>query len=193
MTDRWNHNIHHHPLVLGAVRPGHRSALDVGCGEGQLTRELRAVLPEVTGVDADGPSIDLARAQDPDGTVRYLHGDVRTLDLPPADVVTAVAVLHHVDAADGLRRLRELVAPGGVLVVVGLARGERRDLAVDLTATAAHRLIMLRRTEWEHPSPTVWPPPQTYAEVRRTAEEVLPGVRYRRHLLWRYSLTWSRT
>jgi hypothetical protein len=29
--ERWNHNIHYIPLVLGAVRPGAENALDVGC------------------------------------------------------------------------------------------------------------------------------------------------------------------
>ena len=30
------------------------------------------------------------------------------------------------------------------------------------------------------------------AEVRATARRLLPGVRYRRHLLWRYSLLWRK-
>jgi hypothetical protein len=38
---RWNHDIHYHPVVLAAVPEGCRRALDVGCGEGQLTRELQ--------------------------------------------------------------------------------------------------------------------------------------------------------
>jgi hypothetical protein len=39
-------------------------------------------------------------------------------------VVSAVASLHHMDARSGLIRLRSLVAPGGVLVVIGLARSD---------------------------------------------------------------------
>jgi 2-polyprenyl-3-methyl-5-hydroxy-6-metoxy-1,4-benzoquinol methylase len=48
---RWNHNIHYYPLVLAAVPAGCRRALDVGCGEGQLTRELAVRVPEVVGID----------------------------------------------------------------------------------------------------------------------------------------------
>jgi hypothetical protein len=33
----------------------------------------------------------------------------------------------------------------------------------------------------------------TWAEVRATARRLLPGVRYRRHLLWRYSLLWRKS
>jgi hypothetical protein len=48
------------------------------------------------------------------------------------------------------------------------------------------------KTYWQHSSPIVWPPPQTYAEMRGIADRILPGVRFRRRLLWRYSLTWTR-
>jgi hypothetical protein len=33
---------------------------------------------------------------------------------------------------------------------------------------------------------------ETFADVRGVAVETLPGLRYRRHLLWRYSLVWRR-
>jgi hypothetical protein len=32
----------------------------------------------------------------------------------------------------------------------------------------------------------------TWSEVRRTAARVLSGARYRRHLLWRYSIVWTK-
>jgi hypothetical protein len=38
----------------------------------------------------------------------------------------------------------------------------------------------------------VWPPPLSYAEMRALARHELPGARYRRHLLWRYSLLWAK-
>ena len=190
VTVGWNHNTHHHRLVLDAVRPGHRRAIDVGCGEGALARELREVLPDVTGVDADGPTLALARRQDPDGRVVWVHGDVHAVDLPPADLVASVAALHHGDAAAGLRRLRELVAPGGTLVVVGLARSGLRDLPADAAGLVAHRVLRRRHGYREHAAP-VRPPTETYTRVRRTAQALLPGVRYRRHPLFRYSLTWT--
>ncbi len=71
-----------------------------------------------------------------------MHGDALSADLPRADLVASVAALHHMDAVAGLTRLRDLVRPGGTLVVVGC--------------------------------------------------ELLPGIRYHRHVLWRYSLIWHR-
>jgi hypothetical protein len=34
-------------------------------------------------------------------------------------------------------------------------------------------------------------PDMTWAQVRKTAARLLPGARYR-HLLWRYSLVWTK-
>jgi 2-polyprenyl-3-methyl-5-hydroxy-6-metoxy-1,4-benzoquinol methylase len=188
---RWNHNIHYHRLILENVPANAVRALDVGCGEGMLARELRRQVPEVVGIDPHEPSIGLARGQD---DIEYIVGDFLTHPLPPSsfDVVVAVASLHHMDTTAGLRRMRELLRPGGLLAVIGLAR-ERQplDLPRDIAGVVLHHAIKRTRTEWQHSSPIVWPPPLTYPQVRRTAERELPGVRYRRHLLWRYSLLWT--
>jgi 2-polyprenyl-3-methyl-5-hydroxy-6-metoxy-1,4-benzoquinol methylase len=62
-NDRWNHDIHLHRVALDAVQVGAQRALDVGCGEGVLSRDLHGTIPEVVGLDLHGPSLDLARAQ----------------------------------------------------------------------------------------------------------------------------------
>lgn len=189
----WNHNIHYHPLVLRSVAAGATDALDVGCGEGMLTRALRRTVPHVVGIDIDPASINLAREKD--DRISYLLADLLTHPFEPAsfDLVASVATLHHLDAATGLRQMRDLVRPGGTLVVVGCARSTMpADLPAEVGALVTHRLHRRSKAYWEHPSPTVWPPPETYAGMRRLARRELPGVRYRRHLLWRFSLTWTR-
>jgi len=190
----WNHNIHYHPLILGAVPAGCQQGLDVGCGEGGLARELRQVVPHVLAIDCDGPVIDRARQQDNGAGVEYVTGDFLTHDLRPGsfDVIVSVAALHHMDPAAALRRMRELLRPGGTLAVVGLARSRVRDLPADAAGVIAHRVLLAGRSYQQVNAPTVWPPPQTYAQMRRIAGEVLPRARYRRHLLWRYSLTWAK-
>jgi hypothetical protein len=42
---RWNHNIHYWPLLLAAAPDPCDRALDVGCGEGMLAREVRRRAP----------------------------------------------------------------------------------------------------------------------------------------------------
>jgi SAM-dependent methyltransferase len=192
--DRWNHNIHYHPLVVGAIPPECGRALDVGCGEGLLARELGRRIPHVIGIDLHVPSLERARSHRVPG-VEYVLGDVIAHPFEPAsfDLVAAVAALHHMDTVRGLERMVGLLRPGGVLVVIGLARSERlRDLAIDAAAVVASRIRRLRRGYWPHSSPTVWPPADSYADVRALAAEVLPGVRYRRLLYFRYSLVWTR-
>ena len=100
---RWNHNIHYHPLILrAAARSGCQRALDVGCGEGILARELRQLVPHVSAIDVDEPSIELARQAGSD--VDYIVGDFLSYPFPPGsfDLVVSVAALHHMNAARAL-------------------------------------------------------------------------------------------
>lgn len=196
---RWNHNLAYHGLVLdvlgGAAGAGVGRVLDVGCGEGTLARQLADRADEVIGIDLDEPSIDLARRATTADNVTFLLGDVLTEPLAAAsfDGVVSIATVHHLDLATALARLAELTAPGGTVVVIGLARSRGpRDLGFDAAGTVASRIVRMRRGWWNHPSPTVWPPPTTYAEVQAISAEVLPGRRYRRHLYFRYSLVWQK-
>jgi len=197
----WSHNLHYHRVILDAIPPGCERALDVGCGTGALTRRLGRRVPHVTGIDRDERSIQLARAHPGAAGIRYLHADFLTAALEPAsaDLVTSVASLHHVDARAGLRRMAELLRPGGVLAVVGLARASSLpELATIIPASAgtqfhkAASAIRRRGAARPYQPPVIWPPPLTYRDMRRLATDTLPGARYRHHLYWRYSLVWTK-
>jgi SAM-dependent methyltransferase len=178
---------------MALIPDGARRGLDVGCGEGETTRRLRHRVPSVVGLDADGPSIRTARAHDDD--IEYLEGDLRTATLPGAsfDVVSAVGMLHHIDQGQGLARLGRLVRPGGLLLVVGLARSHSlRDFARDAFDSLAVRRHTLAKGVWETPSPKVWPPALTFTQTREVSVDVLPGARFRRLPYFRYGLSWVR-
>ena len=189
---RWNHNTHYYPLVLAAVPPGCQRVLDVGCGEGMLARRLAERVPRVVGVDRDAASIGLARRHGHDGRIEFVHADFLACPFRPGSfsMVTCVAALHHMDPAAALAAMSRLLVPGGVLVVVGLARSRLPDWPRDATAVAVNLGYRMVKDYWEQPSPAVWPPPHSYREIRALATEALPGMSYRRHLLWRYSLVW---
>lgn len=192
---RWNHNVHYHRVILDAIPSDARRALDVGCGEGVFSRRLRERALEVTAIDVDPTSVALARHQDPSGEIAYVLDDFLTWACEPAsfDVVVSVAALHHMDARAALQRMRRLLRPGGVLAVVGLARRSYpADLPRDIAAAVVHRAYRCTRRQWESPAPTVWPPSHTYAEIQALAESTLGAVTFRRHLLWRYSLIWTK-
>jgi SAM-dependent methyltransferase len=195
VTERWNHNTHLHPRVLAAVPSDARTALDVGTGNGLLARDLADAGLAVTAIDLDQTVLDAARAEHSGAGIHWVRGDVMAERFrEPFDVVASVATVHHLpDLGAALTRLADLTAPGGVLVVVGLAESTRlRDHLLGLVGVGQHRWWSWRRGYWEHSAPTCWPPPHSYAEVERVSRAVLPGSEYRQHPLWRYSITWRR-
>lgn len=201
----WNHNSHYHQLIIGHLPPGCAQVLDVGCGTGAFTRELRRSAPEVTGIDADERSIDAASSHPDASDIKYLCSDFFAFPFEPAtfDLVSAVASLHHMDVEKALARMAWLLRPGGLLAVIGLARkGSVFDYALDplgFLDDRMHRFAGALRdrgrplksgAEESYVPPPVWPPSHTYREMRRVAGALLPGAQYHRHLLWRYSLLW---
>ncbi|WP_167132597.1 class I SAM-dependent methyltransferase [Paramicrobacterium chengjingii] len=189
----WNHNIHFHRVALEAIPNSATSALDVGTGNGMLARDLRERLPDVTAIDVDAPI--LAAAQRTHAGINWVLADAMTHDFGRTfDVVASVAALHHFeDLESALGRLRELTAPGGVLVIVGLAKATTLgDYARSVPGVVQHHWYSRTRNLWEHTAPTKWPPPHSYTEVRECAARVLPGVRWRQFAMWRYALTWHK-
>lgn len=192
---RWNANTHYHPLLLHSIPQGATRILDVGCGDGILCAQLVAAgVPHVIGLDADRGVLERARSFHSELRVEWIHGDVFQVPLAADefDAVLSVATLHHIDAAKGLTRLAELVRPGGVVGIVGLAANDWWDLPCAAIGQSSRLALGLVRGHWEHSAPIAWPPPETYRQMKRIAAEVLPGSRYRRHLLGRYSLIWKK-
>jgi len=190
----WNHNTHFHPLAVRHVTAT-TTALDVGCGEGLLTRQLaEAGAARVLGVDLEPAMVAQAVERAPAGAtaLEYRVGDL--LGMPTDerfDLVTCVATLHHLELEPGLRRLRVLTAPGGRLVVVGLAGTTRAsEVALSLATVVVDPLAKAARGYWEHPAP-VQDPAHSYETVARTAATVLPGSRFRRRMYYRYTLEWT--
>jgi SAM-dependent methyltransferase len=191
----WNANIHYHALLVEAIPSGARRVLDVGCGDGILAARLaQAGVPHILALDVDAGVLDRARARHPAMAVEWRQGDVFDvpLEMGSFDAVLSVATLHHLNAEAALARFADLVCAGGVVAVVGLAATSWWDRPYAVVGHTALLALGLIRGRWEHSAPQMWPPPLSYREVKRMANRVLPGVRYRRHLLDRYSLVWRK-
>lgn len=188
---RFNHTIHYQRQLFAELPEGAATAIDAGCGEGIASRALARAGLAVTGIDADEPSIERARAQWSDG-ITYVVGDVLATELEPADVVFSGAMLHHMDIDAGLTKLKELVAPGGRLYVVGVARSTLKDIPLEVAGSLIDKAFTLVKGNWNHGSPQVWPPPHTYSEVKAATRRILPGALYKQRLMWRYTIEWNR-
>lgn len=121
---RWDHNAHYHRRILRQP-PAHADrGLDVGCDTGELARRVAPHVRQLDGLDVDDAVIATARRLTPDSlSIQYAQGDLLTADLRRRyGAITAVAVLHRMPLEPALQRLRDLLAPGGTLVVLGVYR-----------------------------------------------------------------------
>ncbi|MFC8720452.1 class I SAM-dependent methyltransferase [Kitasatospora sp. NPDC057198] len=192
----WNTNVARHPGILRRVPPGCAAALDVGCGDGLLVRKLSDRAARVTGIDSSPGMIAEARRRAAGRLgADFLEGDFLTAELPAEgyDFICSVTAVHHMDFTAALTRMRELLRPGGTLVVVGIARDSTPAERAFLIAAAplVRAVKVLRRASAPAGMP-VADPRMGYGQVRAEARRLLPGVRYRRHVLRRYSLTWHK-
>lgn len=115
------------PAVEGLVprlEAGARVA-DVGCGHGQSSLQIAAHWPRstVVGFDLHEPSVVTARANaveaGVDGRVTFHVADAAAVGPGPFDVVVFSDALHDMgDPPAALRRAREVLVDGGVVVAV---------------------------------------------------------------------------
>ena len=193
----WNHNVAFHRRVVrdAALRGG--SALDVGCGDGLLLERLATVCRCVVGLESDEHAVARARGrlkQIPQAEV--IHDDVMDPDLPQRigtfETVSCVATLHHLPLEPALVRLGELVAPGGRLIVVGLAANRSLwDWVLSALAVLPLRAVGALRQETPDIGVVTHPPRESLAEIRAAASQMLPEARIRRRFYYRYTLIWD--
>jgi len=122
-----------------SVRPlAGKAALDIGCGAGLLCEPLARLGADVTGVDASGENVSVAaaHAEAMGLDIRYMAGDVASLDIGTFDLVTSVEVIEHVaDKPAFIADVAARLSPGGLLVMSTPNR------------TAASRLLLVGAAE----------------------------------------------
>jgi SAM-dependent methyltransferase len=122
---------YHRPLQ---TRGG--TALDAGCGEGQDVAYLVECNYDVTGVEWTKEGIEKARRllAEKGRQANLIHADLRVWQSPSRfDLVLSINSLQFMgeDAPATLRKLQEMVAPGGVIGISVFGRENASDLAWD--------------------------------------------------------------
>jgi SAM-dependent methyltransferase len=204
----WDHNAYYHRLLLRQLPQRCQRVLDVGCGAGSFAAQLAQRSKRVDAVDRSAAMIEEAKRRTPDN-VNCVVADVLVDALPSKDydAIFSITALHHMPLPGALPVLADALRPGGILAAVALPRPDpRRELPVEIVAAVGHRLLgavfLAKRLLGSDGSfakdpdrssmPVVMDPPLTTREVADVAGALLPGVRVRRLLFWRYLLIWRK-
>jgi ubiquinone/menaquinone biosynthesis C-methylase UbiE len=159
------HRHEEHDEVIRELLPAAGGvAVDVACGEGRFTRELRTRGFDAIGVDRSEKLVAAAREADPEG--RYVVAEAGSLPLDDgsARVVLCVnALMHVVDLDAAIREFARVLGSGGVFVAglvhpvaeAGEFDEERDALVVSRYFEAVPHRIPLGHHHVEHQHRTI--------------------------------------
>ncbi len=131
--------------------------LDIGCGTGQLTRELYHRGYTCTGIDASVTVIGIASSLTVREELGYLHFNIETdnpgqLPNQPYSLITCKLVYAFIkDKPKFLNKVAHLLAPNGTFVIITPViedvPPEKQSIAVSYDQTLAHLHVVFKNIQ----------------------------------------------
>lgn len=190
-------------FVLKFVPSQCNRAMEVGCGTGTFTRLLANRAKQVIAVDLSKEMVRVAQSRSTEHTnIDYKVGDFLDLDLALSsfDCIVMIATLHHLPNEQVLKKVKQLLAPNGVLILHDILRSDGRleklanlvrvpiSLASRYFRTGKPQVSWQLRKAWaEHGKDEYY---LSKREVKAMSNTYLKGSYLKFHLLWRYTVIW---
>lgn len=204
LPDNWDHNQQYQGYMLQQIRQEcPELGLEIGCGTGEFCRRLAQKCCRVVGIDVAPAMIAEAQKRNAAENIEYQIADVESFlaDKPNAfDVITSIAAFHHMDMEQTLVQCKKALKPGGVLIIQDLYHENTLIFKLlSLIGAVINPFFMLakngrlrvtkeERQVWAAHSPD--DRYSTFAQIRALATKALGNAQMKRHIFWRYTLTY---
>ena len=123
--------------------------LDYGCGTGTTSCDIAHLVKAVQGIDISSGMIEIARKKAEAGGIEnanFTHADIfdEAYKADSFDVILAFNVLHTVpDPERAVRRMHELLKPGGLIISVTPCFRDRMSFVVRMQILMVHILCTI--------------------------------------------------
>lgn len=201
----WNHNKHYHGFIERRLPKNCKHLLEIGCGKGELCRQLSKRVDHILGVDIADQMIEIAEERTTLGmgiTFKKVNYMDKALEENHYDCIVSVATVHHMDFEQFAARVKKELKPGGKLLVVDLYQEETLLEAlldyIAMPVSGFYKIVKNKRIKSSPTEQQVW---QEHGEsdeyltieaLHDLAKKHFPGAKLKRRLLWRYTLEWVR-
>ncbi|HEY9161504.1 MAG TPA: class I SAM-dependent methyltransferase [Desulfomonilia bacterium] len=205
LDEGWTHNSFFYNFLNRHVPWNCIDILEVGCGLGEFTRIIALKSEHVLAVDLSPEMIRMANLNSTTfRNIDYRIENILDYIWPENhfDCIVSIATLHHLPLAFMLEKMVFSIKPGGRLIILDMLKAENlTDFLLGAVSFPLSRVMMLikngrlkepehiRRAWEEHGKNEIY---MRFSELRRICNIHIPDAEIRRHLLWRYSIVWTK-
>lgn len=204
--NNWNHNNHYHNFLLKQLPPRCTNTLEIGCGTGTFSRLLARRSDKVLALDLSPQMIRIAKERSEQySNIDFQIADAMVWEFPTEqfECIASIAMLHHLPIENILTKMKDALKVGGTLIILDLFQTEGlSDIFISTLAIPVHimlRLITIGRLREPREVREAWAEHGrsdsylTLSQICRVCASVLPRAKVKKHLLWRYSITWKKS